>query len=280
MRVWIGTDMEGVAGVVGGEQTRPTGRSFESARKWLTNETNIIAGVCFDHGADAVMVADTHGSCENIIWEDLHPRAQLYSGKIATLPHSGVRGLDSTYDCAFLVGYHVRAGRHPGLLDHTAWSQTVAEVRVNGQPVGETELVSGYAGSLGVPVLMVLGDDVLAEDLKETMPGVRAVTLKKAVARFEAIHESQEVVYERIRKNTEEVLARRHEVEPFRFETPVTMELVFKHPSYADLAEMVPLCERTGVDTVAFTGNDFARDVYPAFCSMCGISAVAYYQGS
>lgn len=280
MKIWIGTDMEGVSGVINREHTSDKGSAHDLAQKWLTEEVNAVARAAFAGGAKEIVVADTHGTCRNIQRERLHPDVELINGKIASLPYSGASGVDETFDAAFLVGYHVRAGRHPGLLDHTAWAQTVAEVRMNGQPVGETELVAGYAGSLGVPTLAVLGDDVLAEDVRKYMPGVRPIVTKKAISRFQAQHESPGKVYDRIEREVAEAMDNRAEVPPFKFSTPTTIELVFKHPTYADLAEMVPLCERTGLDTVAFTGESYTEEVYPAFCSMCGISAIAFYQGA
>lgn len=280
MKIWIGTDIEGVSGVVGRMHTSTDGMAYEQACRWLTDEVNTVAEACFSAGATEVVVADTHGSCHNIQRDRLHPEVELINGKIASLPDSGVVGLDATFDAAFLLGYHARAGRHPGILDHTAWAQTVSEVRINGQPVGETELVAGYAGSLGVPTLMVMGDDVLAEDVKAHMPGVRPVVVKTALNRMQGRHPSPAKVYDRIKRNAEEVLAGWKDVPVFAFSAPTTLELVFKHPSYAELAAMVPLCERTGLWTVAFTGTHFTDEVYPAFCSMCGISAIAYYQGS
>ncbi len=280
MRLWIGTDMEGVSGVINREYTGDGGSFYREARRWLTNEVNAVARAAFGRGASEIVVADTHGTCHNIDREELHPRVDLINGKVASLPNSAVVGLEAEFDAVILVGYHVRAGRHPGLMDHTAWAQTVAEVRINGDPVGETELVAGYAGSLGVPTLAVLGDDVLAEDVRRAMPGVRPVVTKRAVNRFTARHESPEIVYRRIEEEIGWAIEGRGAVEPFAFETPVTIELLFKHPSYAELAEMVPLCDRTGLDTVAFTGESYAGEIYPAFCSMCGISGIAAYQGA
>jgi D-amino peptidase len=127
---------------------------------------------------------------------------------------------------------------------------------------------------------MVAGDDILASDLEETMPAVKTVAVKKAISRHQAVHDSPDSVYEQLEAGAREALQQKEELPPYRFETPTTIELVFKHPTYAELAEMVPLCERTGLNTVAFTGEDYAGELYPAFCSMCGISAIAYYQGS
>ena len=279
MRVWISTDMEGVGGVVNREFTGPSGSEYGAAREWLTREVNAVAEACFENGAEEVLVTEAHGGAINILREILHPEAELLNGKVTSLPYIAATGLTEDFDAAFLVGYHVRAGRHPGILDHTAWAQTVAEVRVNGMPVGESELAGGYAGALGVPLLMAVGDDALAEDIQQTMPGVKGVAVKHALNRLQARHMSPTKTYDLIKRSAVEALRSRDTIEPFTFAAPTTMELDFKAAIYADLAEMVPLCERTGLMTVAFTGEDFVKEVYPAFCSMCGISAIAFYQG-
>jgi len=45
MKIWIGTDIEGVAGVVDREHTARDGREHDRARLWLTDEVNAaVAG--------------------------------------------------------------------------------------------------------------------------------------------------------------------------------------------------------------------------------------------
>ncbi|MGQ0570044.1 MAG: M55 family metallopeptidase [Armatimonadota bacterium] len=233
MKIWIGTDMEGIAGVVDREHTHREGREHDRARGWMTDEVNAAVAGCFEGGATAVTVTDGHGTC--------------------------------------------RAGLHPGVLDHTSWSQTVAEVRLNARPVGEVELNAAYAGELGVPVLLVSGDDVLAADLVQSLPQVRAVVVKRALGRFQAESEHPSVVCARLQQAAREAVTAAAAVRPYVVDRPVTLDLQFHHPMYTDLAAMVPGCRKTGAWTAAFTGDSFMA-AFGAFTAMCGVTGIAHYQ--
>lgn len=277
MKLWIGTDMEGVAGVVDREHTARDGREHDRARLWLTDEVNAAIAGATQGGATAFVVADGHGTCRNIIPERLDPRARLCSGQLSSLPPSALQGLDASCDAVMLVGFHARAGLHPGILDHTSWSQTVSEVRLNGQPVGEAEINAAYAGSLGVPILMVTGDDVLAGDLSRTMPWVRAVVVKRALGRYQAESLPPSVACDRIRTEAAAAVAARATAQRYLPATPVTVELEFHHAMYVELAVMVPGCRQTGPQSSAFTGGTYL-EAFGAFTAMCGITGIAYYQ--
>lgn len=277
MKIWIGTDMEGVAGVVDAEHTRRDGKEHDRARRWLTDEVNAAIAGAADGGAEEFVVADGHGTCRNIIPELLDRRARLALGQLSSLPPSALQGLDGSFDAIMLIGFHARAGRHPGVLDHTSWSQTVSEVRLNGRAVGEAEINAAYAGALGVPILLVSGDDVLAADLRESMPWVHAVVVKRALGRYQAETFVPAVACERIRAAAAAAVREAGGARAFVLSRPVTVELEFLHPMYVELASLVPGCRQTGPRTAAFTGDDYAA-AFGAFTAMCGITGIAYYQ--
>lgn len=277
MKVWIGTDMEGIAGVIDREHTHREGREHDRARVWMTDEVNAAVAGCFDAGAAAVTVTDGHGTCRNIIPERLDARARLANGQLSSLPPSMVAGLDVTFNAALLIGYHARAGLHPGVLDHTSWSQTVSEVRVNGRAVGEAELNGAYAGELGVPLVLVSGDDVLAADLAVSMPQVKAHVAKKALGRFQADSAHPSVVCAGLREAARGAVQAAPGIAPYVAARPVTLELQFHHPMYTDLAAIVPGCRKTGAWSAAYTGATF-MEAWGAFTAMCGVTGIAHYQ--
>ena len=274
MKVYIGTDMEGVNGVVTREHTHRDGREHDRARAWLTEEVNAAVDGVLAAGATVVVVEDGHGTCRNILPDQLHPRASLITGQVTTLPPSMVHGLDGSYDAVLLIGYHARAGTPNANLDHTSWSQTVRHVRVDRQEVGETSIMSAYAGAHGVPVVCVSGDDALGRELDELQPDIEQAIVKKALGRFVCemlpIEEGRTLIREKARLGVE----RRGEIPPFRFAHPATLELEFLHPLYADLAAMVPTCERTGPEKVAVTSSDYLT-LFNTFTVMCATSAIA-----
>ncbi len=277
MKIWIGTDMEGVAGVVDREHTARDGREHDRARIWLTDEVNAAIAGAAEAGATGFVVADGHGTCRNILHDRLDPRARLCSGQLSSLPPSALQGLDASCAAIMLVGFHARAGLHPGVLDHTSWSQTVSEVRLNGRPVGEAEINAAYAGHLGIPILLVTGDDVLAADVRESMPWVRAAVVKRALGRYQAESLPPSLACARIREVAAEAVQQRASARPHVVTAPVTVELEFLHPMYVELAVLVPGCRQTGPRSAAFTGQDYPA-AFGAFTAMCGITGIAYYQ--
>ncbi len=277
MKIWIGTDMEGVAGVVDREHTARDGREHERARVWLTDEVNAAIAGAAEAGATEFVVADGHGTCRNILHDRLDPRARLCSGQLSSLPPSALQGLDASCAAIMLVGFHARAGLHPGVLDHTSWSQTVSEVRLNGRPAGEAEINAAYAGHLGIPILLITGDDVLAADVREGMPWVRAAVVKRALGRYQAESLPPSLACARIREAAAEAVRQRAAARPYVVTPPVTVELEFLHPMYVELAVFVPGCRQTGPRSAAFTGQDYLA-AFGAFTAMCGITGIAYYQ--
>lgn len=277
MKIWIGTDIEGVAGVVDREHTARDGREHDRARVWLTDEVNAAVAGAADAGAREFIVADGHGTCRNILPDRLDQRARLCSGQLSSLPPSALQGLDASCEVVFLVGFHARAGLHPGVLDHTSWSQTVSEVRLNGRAVGEAEINAAYAGQLGVPILLLTGDDVLAADARQSMPWVRTAVVKRALGRYQAESLPPALACALIRETAASAMRDRANARPLVMTTPITVELEFHHPMYVELAVMVPGCRQTGPRAAAFSGKDYI-EAFGAFTAMCGVTGIAYYQ--
>lgn len=277
MKIWISVDMEGIAGVMHKDHTGPAGREYEIARRWMTDEVNAVVAGCFAGGATEVVVADGHGNCRNVIRDELDPRARLISGQFSSLPPQQVTGLDDSFDAAMLVGYHARAGLAPGNLDHTAWSQTVIDVNINGRSVGEAELVAAYAGAFGVPTVLVTGDDVLAGEIATSMPDAVSVTVKRSLGRYQTELVARQEVHERLRRGAEEATRKAGQVKPFAFTQPLTLRVTFTHPGFAAMGAWVPGARHVEPYVVEYQAADF-REAFTAFTLMCATTGVAFYQ--
>jgi D-amino peptidase len=106
MKILISVDIEGVAGVVRPEQTRPGNPEYERARRWMTAEANAAVRGAFDGGAAAMIVNDSHGDFRNLLLDDLDPRAEALLGKPREL--GMMAGIDQDCRAVFLVGWHAR----------------------------------------------------------------------------------------------------------------------------------------------------------------------------
>lgn len=185
MRVYASSDIEGVAGVVTGQQGSPSGgEAYERARRLMTAEVNAAAAAAFDAGASAMVVNDAHGPNTNLVVESLDERLHLITGKPKAL--NMVHGVDEGFDAALFLGYHARPGTAEAILDHAYVGTVVDELRLNGEPHGEFGLNAMLAGAYDVPVVMASGDDKLAAEVAALLPEAEVAVVKWATGRTAA----------------------------------------------------------------------------------------------
>ncbi len=177
-KVYISVDLEGISGINGDDQTSAGAAEYGRARKLMAEDANAAIRGAFEGGATDVLVNDSHGGQRNLLPEDLDPRARLISHSFKR--HGMMEGLDESFDAIIFVGYHAKADSPRGVFAHTG-SGVVRDVQINGQSVGEGGMNALLARWYGVPVVVVTGDDVAVEQQKETVPGVRTVTVKRAI---------------------------------------------------------------------------------------------------
>src|SRR6202451_568516 len=105
--VLISVDMEGVAGIATRQQTNPAGRDYPTARALMTAEANAAIAGAFDGGATAVVVNDSHGPMDNLLGEQLDPRAEYVVGD--PKPLDMVQEVTAQTGVVLFVGYHAGA---------------------------------------------------------------------------------------------------------------------------------------------------------------------------
>ena len=262
MNVLISVDMEGISGVVLNDHTFSNHKEYERFRKLMTAEANAAIIGALAGGATRVVVNDSHGGMANILIEELNPAAELISG--SPKPFSMMEGIGPDVDAVFFVGYHAASGTGAAVLEHT-WSGRVAELRLNGQAVGETGLNAALAGAFGVPVVLVTGDRAVTEEARALLGEIETVAVKDGVARTAARCLHPQVAQERICQAAERAL--RLGARPLVVPAPITLRVVFQRAQHADVAELVPGSRRVDGRTVEWTGDDMPA-VYKVFRAM------------
>ncbi|MEO7000592.1 MAG: M55 family metallopeptidase [Ktedonobacterales bacterium] len=253
MRVFVLVDMEGIAGIVSGEECQPGHAEYEQSRLLMTNETNAVISGIFDAVPDAeVTVADAHGPFRNMPPEKLDTRARLLRGKPALM--GMVDGLDDSYDLAMFIGMHGKAGTVSSALCHT-FTGGLYDVRINGQSYGELGLNAAVAGGYGVPVALVAGDQTVEAEAHELLgDAVTAVVVKesRSAARADTLHPA--IACEQLRKVAHQMVseaAKGHlKVAPLRVAAPVTVEVALAQVAVADYAMLIEGVERVDGRTV------------------------------
>ncbi len=263
MRVYISADIEGTAGVSGRSQTAAGAEGYQAACRLMTQEVNAAIDGAFAGGATQVTVNDSHGQMLNLILEMLDPRADLLHG--APKPWSMVEGLDDSYDVMVCTGYHARAGA-AGTLAHTYSSAVIHEVTLCGAPVGEYELNAYYAGTYGVPVACVAGDDILEREVLAVSPQVHFARVKEARGRFGSLSLGAGRAREAIRAAAE-AACRLRDVPPLVAPARPDLVATFMHAGQAQVAALCPGSQRVSPDAVRFESGEF-REVFRAFRAM------------
>ena len=246
MRIMISADMEGASGVTWPDDVAPGTEEWQRFRRMLTSDVNAAIRGVFAGGADEVLVNEAHSTMRNILLEDLDPRAAMLTGRHKPL---GMMDGVTDADAVAFVGYHAGAGE-PGVLAHTYLGAVLTGLWINGEPASEGRLNALVAGSLGVPVVLVTGDDRTCDDAAGYAPAAEAVAVKTAVSRYAAICRHPSVTAAEIEAAATRAarLAGRGAVlaGPWRF------EIEFHATHLADAATQIPDVELVGPRRVGF----------------------------
>jgi len=175
-KLYIMTDLEGVAGVINGaDWLYPAGRYYETAKKFLTEEVNAAIRGFLDAGFEDIVVADGHGAGAINI-ELLDSRARLMRGWPVDKPYPF--GMDSSYDALAYVGQHAKAGTEFSHITHTGWFNCL-DMSINGVSIGEYGQGALCAGELGIPVIFAAGEKAFAQEVNALTPHVITAAVKE-----------------------------------------------------------------------------------------------------
>ena len=214
MKVFLSVDMEGISGLVRWADVITSGIDFERNRRLMTLDANAAIEGAFLAGASEVVVEENHGVEElcDLLIDEVDPRCHVVRG--AGRPTSTcMAALDADCDVLLFVGHHARAGSSVGIMAHTVSYQKFRFVRINGRDAGETDLFAIRAGELGVPVGLVTGDQVVAEQIAKRAPWIEAVVVKQALSKVSGDVIPPARAREMIREGARRAVARAREGE-------------------------------------------------------------------
>lgn len=225
MKVYVVTDLEGVAGVGGFDVYDPRS-PLDAARRgrWLelwSGEVNAAIDGAVDAGAVEIVVVDNHSCGDSLPAGWLRPPARLVHGgsRPTWLPR-----LDRSFAAVIIVGQHAMAGSC-GHLRHTYSRRRLQWVRLNGNEIGEVGLIAGIAGELDVPVICLSGDDAAVDEFIALAPDAEGIVVKHSLSRLACLSLPTEESRVRIRAGVSQALARRDDIRPVRFSTPLILRV-------------------------------------------------------
>lgn len=248
MRVFIISDMEGVAGVVRWKQVNGGEQLYEECRRLYTEEMNAAIRGARAGGATEIVVMDCHGagddwSFNSLIPEMLDPDCEWVVQKQWT---EYTAYLEEGCDAALFVGMHAMAGTPDGVLCHTVSSQSWTNLRFNGRLVGETGINAALCGQWNCPVLLVTGDEAVCREGQELLgAGLTTVAVKKGLGRYSARQIPPVRARQMIEEGAKQALKDLKAVAPYNPGNPAEIEVEFTTPD-----TMVPFARKHGVEVI------------------------------
>ena len=247
MKVYLMTDIEGVAGVMNStEWIYPHSRYYEQGKELLTMEVNAAIEGFFAAGADEIVVHDGHGEGA-INFMLLDPRVKLQRGWRGIHPKTSAPWhLDEDYDVLAWVGQHPMSGTEYGHLTHTGSFQAL-DKKLNGISVGEFATMMFCGQVYGVTPIFASGCLAFTKEARHFVPGIETVAVKEGVKsgtgnectaeqyekrNWGAIHLHPLKARELIREGAEKALRRFKEdpgsFQPMKIEPPYTYCVTFR----------------------------------------------------
>ncbi|HEV2121185.1 MAG TPA: M55 family metallopeptidase [Chloroflexota bacterium] len=257
MNIYVSVDIEGVSGVVHGDMMMPSEPEYNRGRKLMTRDANAAIAGLVEAGAEYVLVNDAHGPMRNLLIEELHEAAHLITGSGDAKEACQLEGADSRhFDAAVFVGYHAMAKTFQAIHPHTIAGVAVAELRLNGVPHGETGLNAAVLGSLGIPTVLVTGDQTTIQEAPGFLGDqTETVVVKEARGHNAAICRPLQACYDDITAAAHRSAQRLRDVPTYAPDRPWRLEVDFNTMAQCNRASRTANIERLAPLTIAVHGE-------------------------
>jgi D-amino peptidase len=250
VKVFIVSDMEGVAGIVKWQQTdgAKEKRAYHEGRELYTEEINAAVRGAKAAGAKEIVVMDCHGAGEewtfnSLIPDKLDPDCEFVVQNDWT---EYTDFLEQGCDAALFVGMHAKAGTPDGVLAHTVSGQAWRELEFNGTSVGETGINAALCGQWNCPVLLVTGDEAVCREGRALLgDGLATVAVKKGLGQFSARQFPAQKARELIEEGAKQALKDLGAVKPYDPGRPCEITIEFHTP-----ARLVEYRNRKGTEQI------------------------------
>jgi D-amino peptidase len=246
VRVFVVSDMEGVAGIVKWKQTTGGEKMYDEARVLYTEEINAAVRGAKAAGATDVVVMDCHGaggdwSFNSLVPDLLDPDCEFVVQQEWT---EYTEVLEQGCDAALFIAMHAMAGTADGVLSHTVSGQAWQNLWFNDTLVGETGINAALCGNWNCPVLLVTGDRAVCREARELLgDGLTTVEVKQGLGRYSARQLPPAKARELIEAGARDALKDVHAVAPYDPGRPCEIRIEFTSPD-----RVVEYRNRRGVD--------------------------------
>jgi len=254
LKIYISADMEGLTGVVTGEQLGPSGFEYARFRQIMTDEVKATIEAAREAGATEFLVSDSHGNGQNLLIEQLHDDVMIVRAWPRAL--GMMHGIDETFDGAIFIGYHASTSNMEGVRAHTNSSANVTELKLNGVQMTEGAWNAAVAAHFGVPVIMISGGDAAVAEVQSVVGDIEGAVVKFNNGFHSATTLTPSAGLEVIRAATKRAIDRIDEFNPYEIDGPPVIELSLKNYLPVEYLAYLRDVERTASHTIRYEATD------------------------
>jgi D-amino peptidase len=254
LKIYISADMEGITGVVTGEQLGPTGFEYARFREFMTQEVNAAIEGAIAGGATDIVISDSHGNGQNLLIEKLPANVLLV--RSWPRPLGMMQGIDETFAGAIFIGYHTGTTNLDGVRAHTLSSARLTDVRLKGVSVSEAGINAAIAGHFNVPVIMVSGDDAVVKETTALLGNIEGAVVKWASGFHSAKTLMPQMSYGLIRDKAKLAVSRIRDFKPYKLAGPIELDVRFKNYRPAEVLSYLSVVQRADAHSIRFVGKD------------------------
>lgn len=273
-RVLLIYDMEGITGAVRPTDVNFGSPTYQATRESLVEDVNAAIRGLVKAGAGEVVVIDGHGSGSpdpDYIVDRMPAGARHEMRDEPFDPY--IELMDQRFDAMVAIAMHSKAGTN-GFLAHTYNGHT--RWQMGGHDMNESMLVAASAARYGTPVILVTGDDVLANEVKAFSPRTEYVTVKKALSVDQAESRPRAEVSADIEAAAERGLRNVKSIPAWDPKLPAEFDNHYGYVLPEQAAVAIGFPNATVVDnkTVRVRARNFI-DSYLAFRALAGFTGLA-----
>ncbi|MBT5641838.1 hypothetical protein HOJ44_01850 [Candidatus Bathyarchaeota archaeon] len=263
MKVYVVCDLEGVAGIVDfKKQCMEEGKYYQQAIRLATMEMNALVEGAIEGGATEVYAWPGHGSFPGgIDFELIHPECNL----VMQAGDGGPTGFDESFDAMMLHGFHGMAGSG-GVLSHSFYPFP-QNIWVDDLRIGEIALNMASFGEVGVPTVLVTGDQAAIDEAKALCGVIETATVKWALGEKEklgalsiqrALSLSPGKAQDTIRVAAKRAMNKIDTTMLFKIKTPFNLKVEYTEAKYVDRFKDLPEVEM--LSETSFTKKCYSLD--------------------
>ncbi|MDR3052207.1 MAG: M55 family metallopeptidase [Oscillospiraceae bacterium] len=253
-KIYLSADIEGTCGIAHWDETEIGKPGYDKFAAQMSRE---VAAACEGAqlgGADELFVKDAHDSARNIDVNLLPQCAHIFRGW-ARDPYIMMAGLDSSFSGVLFTGYHSGADTDGNPLAHTM-NGSLLRVAINGEAASELHINCLTAAMLGVPVLMVTGDEQLCEWARGVNPNIRTVPVSRGVGSG-SVSMHPALAVRRIREAAMAAVSGDPDACRFPLPPSFTVGIRYREHAKAKVASFYPGARADGPREVVFETGDY-----------------------